>query len=192
MKYIEIDEELYRYIASQTERIGESASDILRRLINLPVPFRAGNQLRPISQPSLESHHLIKSPPAPKIMVKPTTGRRSLPEVSPLDSLLQDKAIQNQKGAVGRFLYVLERLENVQGAAFKNVLNIQGRNRLYFATSRQQLIRVSPSSNPKQIGASGYWVITNNNTAKKRDILKSVLKQSGINSGKANQISDLI
>ena len=33
MKTIEVDEELYRYIASQTHHIGESASDILRRLL---------------------------------------------------------------------------------------------------------------------------------------------------------------
>ena len=36
MKIIEVDEELYQYIASQTRSIGESASDILRRLLNLP------------------------------------------------------------------------------------------------------------------------------------------------------------
>ncbi|RYI03189.1 replication initiation regulator SeqA, partial [Proteus mirabilis] len=30
MKKIEIDDELYRYIASETRHIGESASDILR------------------------------------------------------------------------------------------------------------------------------------------------------------------
>lgn len=35
MKIIEVDEELYQYIASQTQSIGESASDILRRLLNL-------------------------------------------------------------------------------------------------------------------------------------------------------------
>ena len=33
MKTIEIDEELYHYIASQTQQIGESASEILRRLL---------------------------------------------------------------------------------------------------------------------------------------------------------------
>ena len=33
MKTIEIDDELYHYIASQTQQIGESASDILRRLL---------------------------------------------------------------------------------------------------------------------------------------------------------------
>ncbi|KLU19724.1 replication initiation regulator SeqA, partial [Proteus mirabilis] len=35
MKKIEIDDELYRYIASETRHIGESASDILRRLLKL-------------------------------------------------------------------------------------------------------------------------------------------------------------
>ena len=36
MKTIEVDDELYRYIASQTQHIGESASDILRRLLMMP------------------------------------------------------------------------------------------------------------------------------------------------------------
>ena len=31
MKTIEVDDELYSYIASHTKHIGESASDILRR-----------------------------------------------------------------------------------------------------------------------------------------------------------------
>lgn len=35
MRNIEIDEDLYQYIASKTEIIGESASDILRRLLDL-------------------------------------------------------------------------------------------------------------------------------------------------------------
>ncbi len=35
MKTIEVDEDLYRYIAGQTEHIGESASDILRRLLHV-------------------------------------------------------------------------------------------------------------------------------------------------------------
>lgn len=35
MKLIEVDEELYRYIASHTQYIGESASEILRRMFSL-------------------------------------------------------------------------------------------------------------------------------------------------------------
>ncbi|SQC88695.1 replication initiation regulator SeqA [Klebsiella pneumoniae] len=38
MKTIEVDDELYRYIASHTLHIGESASDILRRMLKFP-PF---------------------------------------------------------------------------------------------------------------------------------------------------------
>ena len=33
MKTIEVDDDLYRYIASHTQHIGESASDILRRML---------------------------------------------------------------------------------------------------------------------------------------------------------------
>lgn len=42
MKTIEVDEELYRYIASHTQHIGESASDILRRMLK----FTAGQPVR--------------------------------------------------------------------------------------------------------------------------------------------------
>ena len=45
MKIIEVDEELYQYIASQTRSIGESASDILRRLLSLPVHTSIVNDL---------------------------------------------------------------------------------------------------------------------------------------------------
>jgi negative modulator of initiation of replication len=35
MKTIEVDDELYQYIASHTRHIGESASDILRRMLKI-------------------------------------------------------------------------------------------------------------------------------------------------------------
>ena len=41
MKIIEVDEELYQYIAAQTQSIGESASDILRPFVNLPLTQQA-------------------------------------------------------------------------------------------------------------------------------------------------------
>lgn len=40
MKTIEVDDELYSYIASHTKHIGESASDILRRMLK----FTAASQ----------------------------------------------------------------------------------------------------------------------------------------------------
>ncbi|STV53068.1 replication initiation regulator SeqA [Klebsiella pneumoniae subsp. ozaenae] len=42
MKTIEVDDELYRYIASHTLHIGESASDILRRMLKFFRRFPTG------------------------------------------------------------------------------------------------------------------------------------------------------
>ncbi|MGL4517085.1 MAG: replication initiation negative regulator SeqA, partial [Shewanella sp.] len=100
MKYIEVDEELYRHIASKTERIGESASDILRRLLGLTVPGVAPLPPKAISQPSLEVKQAASS-------LEITPAARE-----PLDfSLLVDETrLAEQKGAVGRFLFLLESL----------------------------------------------------------------------------------
>lgn len=50
MKIIEVDEELYRYIASHTQHIGESASDILRRMLD----FKSGQPVKALA-PETES-----------------------------------------------------------------------------------------------------------------------------------------
>ena len=46
MKTIELDDDLYFFIASQTRHIGESASDILRRLLEQPAHQRV-----PVAEP---------------------------------------------------------------------------------------------------------------------------------------------
>jgi negative modulator of initiation of replication len=57
MKTIEVDDELYSYIASHTKHIGESASDILRRMLK----FSA------VSQPATP---VAKAAPAPTPVVE--------------------------------------------------------------------------------------------------------------------------
>lgn len=42
MKTIEVDDELYSYIASHTKHIGESASDILRRMLKFSAASQPG------------------------------------------------------------------------------------------------------------------------------------------------------
>ena len=44
MKRIEVEDDLYAYIASHTQQIGESASDILRRLLG----FDSVAQVEPV------------------------------------------------------------------------------------------------------------------------------------------------
>lgn len=51
MKTIEVDEDLYRYIASQTKHIGESASDILRRLLNLDGQLQVAESAPAVEKP---------------------------------------------------------------------------------------------------------------------------------------------
>ncbi len=164
MKYIEIDEELYRHIASKTERIGESASEILRRLLGLDVETVAMVQPKQISQPGLD---------------KEVAQTHQAASIDP-ETLIDKGALAQQKGAVGRFLFTLEAIYKAMPNQFDQVLQIQGRDRLYFATSKESLLKASKSANPKEIGNSGFWVTTNNNTAKKRTILSEVLGQFGV------------
>ncbi len=57
MKTIELDDDLYFYIASQTRHIGESASDILRRLLEQPAHQRVPvAEPVAVAQPSNGSH----------------------------------------------------------------------------------------------------------------------------------------
>lgn len=171
MKYIEVDEELYRHIAGKTERIGESASDILRRLLGLDVESINHDMPETISHPGMESA-------AAKPKIKAQTGHK--PKSNKDFSECIDKVeLAAQKGAVGRFLFILEAIYRTAPEQFSQVLQIQGRDRLYFATSRESLLKASKSANPKEIGQSGFWVTTNNNTAKKRNILTEVLQQYG-------------
>ncbi|MCL1073044.1 replication initiation negative regulator SeqA [Shewanella dokdonensis] len=178
MKYIEVDEELYRFIAGKTERIGESASEILRRLLGLE-SLVLDTETPPVavSHPGMESSYLPNNlPPASNAV--------------DFEQLYVSSVLDAQKSAVGRFLFVLEALYQQMPQQFEKVLQVQGRDRLYFATSKASLLAASQSANPKEIGNSGYWVTTNNNTAKKHAILLEALEKLGCGAIRAQAIAD--
>jgi negative modulator of initiation of replication len=191
MKYIEIDEELYRFIASKTERIGESASDILRRLLNLSVENVDISLPTDISHPSLESQSPVNRHPVfdqAKAAVEDIATSTTID----FDAIVSQHLLSQQKGAVGRFMHLLSSLESTARSDFDKVLNVQGKGRLYFARSKQALLTSSKSSNPKEIASSGFWVTTNNNTAKKQTILTEVLEHLGCDSERAKSIAEHI
>jgi negative modulator of initiation of replication len=243
MKYIEVDEELYRFIASKTERIGESASDILRRLLTLPVDAVTPFEPNAIDEPSLDvAHHQASNFAAPSqaqhagpghsteshldnqdgIAAEPKRqgyqpgqleGHMSEPQtlaqansqalaggqVAPLaksqvdfNALVNEHLLSQQKGAVGRFMWLLEGLAALAPSQFNKVLLVQGKGRLYFALSKEELLASSKSANPKEIGTTGYWVTTNNNTAKKQAILVEVLTKLHCDESLASAIADRI
>jgi len=210
MKYIEIDEELYRFIASKTERIGESASDILRRLLHLSVETVVVDLPQAISEPSLEADEaeVVKAESQrselfnqAKAAVEKVMAVQAQPDINHTEakvtaidfkSIVNEHLLAQQKGAVGRFMWLLGNLQAATGSDFNKVLDIQGKGRLYFARSKQALLDSSQSSNPKEIGASGFWVTTNNNTAKKQNIFTEVLEHLGCDSEYARTIAGYI
>lgn len=168
-KRIEIDDELYRFIASHTQHIGESASAILRRLLGL----EAADQItgKPI---------LASAEPNQK------GGDRKVFDV------MSRADLAGQRSVVSRFLTILSMLHRCHSQSFKSVLDISGRDRQYFATSAAALEASGTSTNPKQIPDAPYFVVTNNNTTRKKSMLTQVALELGYSQTEAEKIRDFL
>ncbi|WP_213994921.1 replication initiation negative regulator SeqA [Arsukibacterium sp.] len=177
MKTIEIDDDLYHYIAAQTRQIGESASDILRRLL-LGEP-----------QPSPTS---VDSSKPEAVASAPASEQKDSSTPGTIFDLVSRQDLQAESSVVGRFLYLLSVLARVHKKQFTKVLDIKGRNRLYFATSAEALSEAGSSTNPKQIPNTGFWVITNSNTTRKKMMLTETAIKLGYSEQDAERIRDLL
>ena len=166
MKTIEIDDDLYQYIAGQTQRIGESASEILRRLL-------LGDANAAPAKPA--------EPAAPAIAPGSTVF-----------DLINRQDLQAESSVVGRFLFILSTLARAHKRQFANVLEIKGRNRLYFGLSAEALSEAGSSTNPKQIPNTSFWVITNSNTPRKKMMLTETALKLGYSEQDAERIRDLL
>ena len=171
MKTLEIDDDLYHFIASQTQHIGESASDILRRLV------------MPNSAPNTADER--KSPPE-FISEQADTQPRVDEKLAGCQSHLVLEELESQQLStipkmVERWLLVLSVIYKHNQQRFSKVLGMSGRNRTYFATNKDTLLESGSSTNPKNVPGSDYWVITNNNTVKKINMLKEVAQVIGFN-----------
>ena len=216
MKFIEVEDDLYRYIASQTESIGESASAILRRLLGLP----------PVGEIKLESAlnanvakastimtanivaenivaskkmvaSMIASPVVAAIKDQLSEVKQELTQESAVVSadfsdLVLHSQVQEQKASIGRFLMILSLLYGQQPQQFANVLKVSGRDRVYFAKDQQTLLASGASSKPKQIANTPYWVVTNSNNGMKCRILKKALLAMACPNDIADQIIEQI
>ncbi|WP_087021811.1 replication initiation negative regulator SeqA [Thaumasiovibrio subtropicus] len=167
MKTIEVDEELYRYIASQTQQIGESASDILRRLLmasaSEPVEPVAAPEVQPVSQGIVVSKDAGKS-----VDIDRTKEMRSL--------LISDELAKEDK-AIGRFMLVLTSLYRIDPQGFSDAAAIKGRTRVYFASDEETLLASGKTTKPKAIPETPFWVITNTNTGRKRQMVEQLMER---------------
>ncbi|KZN32469.1 replication initiation negative regulator SeqA [Pseudoalteromonas luteoviolacea] len=183
MKKIEIDDELYQYIASNTQSIGESASQILRRLLELE-PSQ-GDSVKTSS----EVEKVIEQPQAAKVAEeKPEPVK----EAANVFNILNKEELAMQKGVVGRFLFILAAFHRTHKAQFSKVLEIKGRDRIYFAKSKEALLESGSSMNPKNITDSEYWVMTNSNTTRKKMMLHEVALNLGYTQQQAETIRDYL
>ncbi|WP_414830528.1 replication initiation negative regulator SeqA [Alteromonas sp. H39] len=198
MKIIEIDDDLYAFIASQTKHIGENASDILRRLLmpESPAPVRtprndAASDVTDDIPAAIAEAELAAKPadePAPATVSVPVTPVSPENASDILEHVTTD-ALAAYSKRVDQFLFVLAELHKLNPQAFDAVEQIKGKNRTYFATSKEALLKNGSSTNPKSIPDSPYWVVTNNNTAKKIAMLEQVLQKLGYDASVAQAVT---
>jgi len=180
MKNIEIDEELYQYIVSNTQFIGESASSILRRLLSLTLAENTVDDIEVSvsdnKETAVESETLQVEEERENedVVVEEAVVIEEKVEPPSIDNVLNyinKEELAMQRGAVGRFLLILAALYRVHSENFSVVSEIRGRDRLYFAKSKDELSASGSSTKPLQIPDSPFWVMTNSNTTRKKMML---------------------
>ncbi|MGO5000155.1 replication initiation negative regulator SeqA [Oceanisphaera sp. W20_SRM_FM3] len=169
MKTIEVDEELYRYIASNTRHIGESASDILRRLLKI------------------DSQAVSQEPQKTAAKAEPDH-----PSGQGIEQMLKSDDLQSQESAIDRFMHILSVLYQENPTAFAQANDIKGRKRIYFADDEAALLASGNTTKPKAIAGSPYWVITNTNTGRKRNIVAQLMAAMGYAHGVIERVSQSI
>ncbi len=186
MKNIEIDEELYQFIATNTQFIGESASSILRRLLSLETE-QAAEVAEPVITETVVEEPIIEAAEE-AVITEPSVE----PVVGSVYDYINKEELAMQRGAVGRFLLILAALYRVHTQQFKVVEEIRGRDRLYFASTEAALAASGSSTKPRQIPDSPFWVITNSNTTRKKMMLTEVAIALGYPEDDAEKIRELL
>lgn len=173
MKTIEVDEEIYGYIASQTRHIGESASDILRRLLKINEGQIAESDtfVSPI-------RHQFTDVNQPKgIVVSQDAGNDEgkVSGVKVMRELLISDEFAAQKKVIDRFIIVLSTLYSIDSESFSEATQVKGRKRIYFSDNEQTLLENGKTTKPRAIPNTPFWVITNNNTSRKQQMIEQVM-----------------
>ena len=174
MKTIEVDDELYRYIAAHTLRIGESASDILRRMLK----FSAASQpVATAAAPVVKAEPAPAPAPAAAPVADVKTVKTAKDKVRAMRELLLSDEYAEQKKAVNRFMLVLTTLYALDNKAFAEATeSLHGRTRVYFAADEQTLLKNGNQTKPKQVPDTPYWVITNTNTGRKCSMVEHIMQ----------------
>jgi negative modulator of initiation of replication len=159
MYRIEIDDYTFGYLTAISQSNGQQITDLIRGLVDITYADTVRSE-------------------------KNTSERSDESEPSnELETVLKDflKAGYPRRKArvVDRFLALLSCVCRLNEKNFEHVLQISGRSRKYFALSEAELLASGNSVNPKKIPETKYWVVTNNDTPTKLEIILNVLNETG-------------
>ncbi|MGY5449429.1 replication initiation negative regulator SeqA [Agarivorans sp. MS3-6] len=184
MKTIEIEEDLYLYIAGQTKHIGENASDILRRLLNV-------DGIQTLDEPLVPP--LIEQQEQEDETVKLESTMTSVPtDFANLLNKFDFDKIAVESSSTKRFLVILSQLYHVDSQRFIKACVIKGSKREYFSQSKEALLASGKTTKPQAIPETPFWVITNTNTARKRYILQHVASEMGLEQSHIDRLCEAV
>ncbi len=167
METIEVDDDVYLEIRKRS-RSGETDSQVLRKLlIDAKVPV--------VSGPSKIGFKASAS--------QPTTA---------LAKFLESPQFLVQSNAIGKFLEILSWLFRQDPEKFKAVLDITGSTRRYFAPNESDLEKNGNSVMPRRIPGAPYFVVSNNDTAKKKRMITDVMRVLGYDQLAISQAREVI
>ena len=109
-----------------------------------------------------------------------------------LAAAISDPKFLMQTAAVDRFLYFLGVAFIQKRTDFEKVLMIQGRDRKYFAKSKEEVEKSGNSTQPRNVPGTPYWVMTNSPTIQKRQMLRDALKLLGYSEAAINAAESTI
>jgi negative modulator of initiation of replication len=175
MKNVELADDVYEYLRRQQSTFSESVSEVLRRLfkLNPEVPHDPRAQKPSLPPDAWKRWNLQET----KDEIQEDERKKAAWE------FLHGPQFRSERTAVGKFLSLLAFLHRENKEKFVGILGINGRTRKYFAKTESELEQSGNSVHPKNIPGSGYWVVTNNSTQSKCELLLQVCRLLGYDDG---------
>lgn len=198
MKKIDIEDDLYKHILANIEEFGETPSQILRRLLDLPkqVTEAEFNSFENVAEKKVVAVDIVSPAQVLKVKVDKSAtpshsfANASLPEAfaNGISALFSSETFQKEPIITNKFKMMFTTMYYEDKEAFISASKVaKGRSRDYLGINLDKLLRSSNkeevdllvASKPRDIPYTPFWVVTNANTGRKRIILTQVMASMG-------------
>ena len=181
MHTVELEDDVFYFILGRA-RPQENPCQTLRRELRIPGKGNGGSSGSvPVAPPALPSEEEEK-------LLRAIFGEEAVPQ-SPskvqeteISSFLKSPDFLVKSTVTDKFLAMLRWAYHRAPQKFETVTQLGGRRRRYFAKSEGELLGHGRSVKPQRISETPFWVVTNNDTPKKRKMLAAALRLAGCDS----------